>query len=455
MSLAARVAAAIAALSIVTAVLVTGTAIVSNAALVRADLDEFLEERAEEIIDGTRNQPDRGGRGNDDDDIDDDALVLDDPARAATDFDAQVQIIDEDGVVTARTNVALPVTDTALELADDGGRGVYETVTIDGIEYRLYVDDIPGGGAVQVARSLEDATLLTGELRTRLLLQGVGLALLAAAIGWFISRRALRPLGDLTAAAERVAVTKELDSAIEVDNPNDEIGRLATSFNEMLDALEASQEQQHQLVQNAAHELRTPLTSVSANIDLLMHAKDLPADDRQEILTGVRAELGQLNTLFTEIIELATDRRETITHEVVDLASVANRAVDDLSRRSTNPVTVDAEASEVMGDFNSLHRAVTNLLGNAVKYSPDDSPIHVTVTGGTISVRDHGPGIPVEDRELIFERFHRLDHSRPAPGSGLGLAIVNKIVADHGGTSFVTDADPGPGAVVGFTIPTI
>ncbi len=442
MSVAFRVALLIATLSILTAVLVTGSAIVSTSSGVRDDIDDFLEERAEEITDGTRRRPDR------DRDSDEENRTN------TSELDAQVQTIDSDGNIEATTGLAIPITDDTITLANSDNRGKFETTTIDGVEYRVYTSPVQGGGAIQVATSLENTTSLLGLLRTRQLILGAALASLAAAIGWLIAHRTLRPLGQLTAAAEQVALTKDLDSVIDVNNSDDEIGRLATSFNQMLEALESSRRQQHQLVQDAAHELRTPLTSVNANIDLLMHARDLPAADRQDILASVRAELRQLGTLFTEIIELATDRQQATAPAPVDLVSVVNHAVDDFSRRASNTITVDATPSMVTGDFKALLRVVSNLLGNAVKYSPTDSPIHITVSNGTVAVRDHGPGIPPEERERIFDRFHRLDQARPLPGSGLGLAIVAKTVGDHGGQTFVNDVESGNGIIVGFTIPT-
>lgn len=460
MSLAARVALVIATISILTAILVTASAIFSTASGVRNDVDEFLQGRAEEIIDGTRLQPDRGRRGRiiidqqvDPSDAEDLADVVDLDLPDAFEVDAEVQTLDGVGEVNASTGLAIPVSGEALDVALRLDNNLFETIEIDEGRYRVFTARLPRVGAVQVATSLEGTTSLVGALRNRLLLIGTLIALAGAALGWLIARQTLLPLGRLTAAAEHVAQTKDLDTPISVDNPNDEIGRLATSFNEMLDALASSREQQHRLVQDAAHELRTPLTSVNANIDLLMRATDLPADERQEILTRVRGELRQLGTLFTEVIELATDRQERSVHQPLDLVDVANKAVEDLARRSDNEVTVDATPSMVSGDFKALHRAVTNLLGNAVKYSPSKSSIRVTVADGTIAVEDQGSGIPLADREKIFDRFHRLEHARPMPGSGLGLAIVAKIVADHDGTTFVDDARPGPGAIVGFTLP--
>lgn len=469
--LAGRVAIALAALAILTAFLSTASAIVSTSSQVRGDIDSFLVERAEEIVGGDRRTPDRNdggnrGRNNDDDDEnddDEDGTAIDellddgvlDPSTlpAAAELDADVQIIDQTGEILAGDGEILPITDEALELASDSGPAFFETVEIDQIEYRVYTAHFEGVGAVQVGRSLDDTTSLLDVIRNRLMLVGAALAIVGSGIGWLFARRSIRPLEDLTAAAEQVAATQDLDTAIPVDRTDDEIGRLAVSFNEMLDALGASRSQQHRLVQDAAHELRTPLTSVNANVDLLLHARDLPADERHEILGGIRAELSQLGTLFNEIIELATDKRETSEHVPVKLASVAQRAVDDLARRAPNPVTVSIDDSIVRGHEASLHRAVTNLLSNAVKYSPPNSPIEVEVAAGRVSVCDQGVGIPEADRERVFDRFHRLEEARPLPGSGLGLAIVAKIVSDHRGSTFVRDAEPGPGSIVGFTVP--
>lgn len=469
--LAGRVAIALATLAILTAFLSTASAIFSTSSQVRGDIDSFLVERAEEIVGGDRRTPDRDnnrGRNNDDDDDDDVVEVdADDPLAevleddlldesnlpAAAELDADVQIINAAGEILAGDGITLPITDDALELASDFGPPFFETTQIGLVEYRIYTTHFEDVGAVQVGRSLEDTISLLDVIRNRLMLVGGLLALVGAGLGWIFARRSIRPLEDLTAAAEQVAATQDLNTAIPVERTDDEIGRLAVSFNEMLDALGASRSQQHRLVQDAAHELRTPLTSVNANVDLLLHARDLPADERHEILGGIRAELGQLGTLFNEIIELATDKRETSAHEPVRLAGVAQRAVDDLARRAPNPVTITVDESMVRGHEASLHRAVTNLLSNAVKYSPANSPIEVSVAAGRLAVSDSGVGIPEADREKIFDRFHRLEEARPLPGSGLGLAIVAKIVSDHRGSTFVRDAEPGPGSVVGFTLP--
>ncbi|MGI9644332.1 MAG: HAMP domain-containing sensor histidine kinase, partial [Ilumatobacteraceae bacterium] len=235
----------------------------------------------------------------------------------------------------------------------------------------------------------------------------------------------------------------------------DEIGQLAGSFQEMLDALETSREQQHRLVHDAGHELRTPLTSLRANVALLERAKNLPEDERAEIISAVNAELGELTGLFTELIDLATDQGELDEPaEVLDLDEIVRSTVQRWERRADRPIRVDSSSAFVEGHESLLERALTNLLGNANKFSDPGEPIEVVALAGSVCVRDRGPGIPEEDRPHVFDRFYRADVTRSMPGSGLGLAIVGQIVERHGGTTWVGDA-PGGGAEVGFRLPLV
>ncbi len=445
-SLAARLAVAIAALVFLTVVLTTGLAIVTTGRQVSNDTDRFLAERGREITEGERSGPGRGQGRRD---------IAEQAERFAAESDAFVQAIGKNGQLLGATDVELPVSANDLLLASRGGDASLRTIELDGERYRMITVPVRNGGAVQVARSLEESSSLQILIRDRLLLVGFPLALLGAGLGWLLARRSLRPLSDLSASAERIAATKDLETPIGVDGRDDEIGRLAASFDDMLAALAASRDQQQQLIQDAAHELRTPLTSVTANVDLLSRAPDIPADDRSEILSGVKGELRQLDTLFTEIIELATDDREAAPFEQLDLLDVAHEAADDERRRSPNEIRIVGGSSVVNGDRDALRRAVGNLVGNAVKYSPDAASIEIRVGDGAVAVADNGPGIAPADKDRVFQRFYRSDAARSQPGSGLGLAIVAKIVDAHGGTPFVEDADPGPGAVVGFRLPDV
>ena len=423
-----------------------------------AETDDFLEQRADDVIEGRRlPSRDRGRR----EPPPQDTVQPD----LAFDPDAVVQTIDANGEITASstTDIALPVTDADISIAraldgkaDDGpdrkSDDLFRDVRIDGVDYRLYTEAIPGGGAVQVARSIEETSRVLDSLRNRVLLIGIAMSVLAAAIGSLVARQTTRPLRRLAATATTVADTHDLTTPIEVDR-TDEVGALARSFKEMLDALAASREQQHRLVHDAGHELRTPLTSLRANVALLERADRLDPQDRAEVLASVKAELGELNELFGELIELATDNQHADPFVRLELGGVAERAVDRLRRRTDRPVSVHADTSVVNGDASLLERAIANLLGNAHKFSPPGTPVEVVVDQGRVAVRDHGPGIDPADRERVFDRFHRADATRSMPGSGLGLAIVDQIVRTHGGTVWATDSPSTSGAEVGFAIP--
>ena len=420
-----------------------------------SETDEFLERRAADVIEGRREPPrDRGRR----EPPGSDGIELD----FAFDPDAIVQTLDADGEITAaQSEVTLPVSERDVMIAealdgkhdgDSDKQDLFRDVTIDGVDYRLYTVSIPGGGAVQVARSVEETTRVLDSLRNRVVLIGLVMSALAAAVGFLVARQTTRPLRRLAATATTVADTHDLTTPIEVDR-TDEVGALARSFKEMLDALAASREQQHRLVHDAGHELRTPLTSLRANVALLERADRLDPEDRAAVLASVKAELGELNELFGELIELATDNQHAEPFVRLELGGVAERAVDRLRRRTDRPVTVHADTSVVQGDASLLERAISNLLGNAHKFSPPGTPVEVVVDQGRVAVRDHGPGIAPADRDRVFDRFHRADATRTMPGSGLGLAIVDQIVRTHGGTVWATDSPSTPGAEVGFAIP--
>ncbi|MGI9602694.1 MAG: HAMP domain-containing sensor histidine kinase [Acidimicrobiales bacterium] len=425
---------------VATALVVGGASYVTTDRQVTAEIDQFLKQRADEISDGRRDEPsDRRDRKSDE------------PVIVAVSPDAEVQILDDDGGVVSNTGLLLPIDETDRQLADQNGRAVLRTIAVDGTEYRMITDHLDGGGAVQVARSLEESNSLLNVLGTRTLAIAGVVAVLAAVAGWVLAQRTTRPLRALTDTVDEVAETR--DFAVPVPTSGrDEVGRLADGFNRMLGVLQRSQQQQRQLVQDAAHELRTPLTSVTANVDWLMRASDAEPEARTETLAGVRRELGELNNVMEEIIELATDSHQPAPTAAVDLADVVDTAVERFVRRSGRNVSTRTSSAVVMGDADSLDRAVANLLANADKYSPADSPIAVEVGPDGVFVDDAGPGIPADERNRVFDRFYRRDQDRPMPGSGLGLSIVASIVEQHGGDVVVTESEFG-GARVGFTIP--
>jgi two-component system sensor histidine kinase MprB len=234
----------------------------------------------------------------------------------------------------------------------------------------------------------------------------------------------------------------------------DELARLGGSFNTMLGALEASREAQRQLVADASHELRTPLTSTRANVELLARAPDLPAHEREQIVGDVCGQLAELTVLVGDLVDLArpdagpVGEREAVRLDL--LVTDAVRAARPHARE--HELRLHAEPCVVDADPSRLHRALRNLLDNAVKYSPPGEPIDIAVADGRVVVRDHGPGIAAEDLPHVFDRFYRAPDARGLPGSGLGLAIVRQVAEAHDGDVCAEAADGG-GARLTFALP--
>lgn len=327
------------------------------------------------------------------------------------------------------------------------------TVRVQGTPYRVVAVQADSGTALVMTQSMESIDFALRRLKVILLLCSAAGVALAGIAGWAVAANGLRPVRRLTAATERVARTSEL-TPIAVTG-HDELARLTTSFNAMLQALDASQTRQRQLVADAGHELRTPLTSLRTNIELIGQAADnaersLTDDQRHEIMGDVRSQLEELTTLVGDLVELARDEPMTRDPEPLDLADVVTQAVDRVRMRAHN-VTFDFELEPwmVFGEPQLLERAVTNLLDNAAKWSPPEGAVHVRLADGDLTVTDEGPGIDPADLPHIFDRFYRSSEARTLPGSGLGLSIVRRAAERHGGT---VDVESPAGGGTTFTL---
>jgi two-component system sensor histidine kinase MprB len=366
--------------------------------------------------------------------------------------DILLQVIRADGTVTSLGGSAvLPVGERDLAVAAGETETALYSVRTDDGHFRVLTTSAGEGAAVQAGRDLTEVNAVLADLRSRLILIGVATALAAGLLSWLTAGRALRPVRDLTAAAEHVGATQELDAAIEVDG-RDELARLAATFNRMLVALAASRDQQRRLVSDAEHELRTPLTSLRTNLEVLERRPDMPDPERAELLADVHAEMEQLSDLVANLVDLAADRSVEEPVVSVRLDTIVTEEAGRLERRSGRTVTLDAEPTAVRGRAGRLRRAVANVLDNADKWSPPGAPIMVVVAAGRITVVDTGPGIEPEERERVFDRFYRTPQARSTPGSGLGLAIVSDVAAAHGGRAWVEDGPDG-GSAVSIEIP--
>jgi len=448
MTLRARIAIAMAILAALSAVIVAVATYQITSNRVQAEVDQYLDtygrrfqdpdgrEAALTCSSRDRSGPTRRGSGGPGEGVE--GVVF--------------QCVGADGVVVTTIGTSdLPVGERDRVIAA-GGRGrAVRTVESDDRTWRVETVGIAGGGAVQIARDFGESERVLSTLRLSLVLVVVGAGAFGALLGWLIAVRATRPLVQLTDAAEEVAVTGRFD--VEVPPAGrDEPGRLARSFATMLAALGRSREQQQQLVQDAGHELRTPLTSLRTNVETLQRYPDLAPDTRAAVLADLDSETRELGSLVDELVQLATDTRDDEPEERLDLAVLAERVVDRTRRRTARTIVLDAEPAPFVGRPRELMRAIGNLVDNAAKFSDDPAEVEVTVRAGLVAVRDHGPGIAVEDQPHLFERFYRAASARPKPGSGLGLSIVEQIVTAHGGT--VTAANhPLGGAIFTISLP--
>jgi two-component system sensor histidine kinase MprB len=365
-----------------------------------------------------------------------------------------VQLVTGQGTVRAPASDAglLPGTAAAAQVAA-GQRGYYYSeATLGGIRAMVLVTPLAPGLAAELAVPLNTVDAELGSIGTMLaVLSAVGVGL-AALAGWGVARAGLAPVGRLASVAEQVTATGDPGRRVEVGRP-DELGRLASSFNTMLSALQRSLAAQRQLVSDAGHELRTPLTSLRINAELLAADPGLPDAERQQVLDRVVAQVAELGDLVATVTELARGEVQDDTLDEVDLAEVVASALDGARRDWPEAVfAADLRTCFVSGNAERLKVAVRNLLDNAAKFSPPGLPVQVRLRAGELTVRDHGPGIRPADLPRVFDRFYRATAARGVPGSGLGLSIVRQVAERHGGT-VQAQAAPGGGTLLRLRLP--
>ncbi|MFC9956334.1 ATP-binding protein [Streptomyces nigra] len=318
-----------------------------------------------------------------------------------------------------------------------------------------------GDGAVQVARAADDTPV--NRFGFGMLLIGLLCVAGGAVVGRAVARAGLTPIDRLTAAAVRVAHTRDLDAGIP-DEGGGEIRRLIQSINEMLAALRDSRRAQRLLAEDAAHELKTPLTSLRLNVELLIRLdrrgtldSALSAESRTRLLDDLGAQVAELGTLVAELTDLARGDVSDENTELLDLADVVGAAATRARSRVPDiEVALDVTSVWMSGRPAALERAVLNLIDNAGKWSPADRPVQVRLraegASAVLEVDDAGPGIDAADVPRVFDRFYRADSARALPGSGLGLSIVQRVVDAHGGRVTVARSARG-GALLRVGLP--
>ena len=432
------VAAAAVALAVLAASLVVFVVVRNQ---LRGQVDDALRTRAQEIVHQPRpphlDQTSSGQFFLD---------VGETPGFGGGDF---VQVVNSNGqaIRTLTDSGKLPPNNDALAAAKGHGGSSFSDARIGGTEVRVYTtpvqDDQGNTYALQVARSLGEVNHTLRRVTIFLILIAAGGIAIAGGLGLAVSQAALAPVRRLTRATEKVTETRDLSERIEAHG-EDELSRLAASFNSMLAALEESDRAKRQLVSDASHELRTPLTSLRTNIEVLARDRKMPAEEREKLLNDVVAQLSEMTALVTELVELARGETQPVEAEAVRLDLLVGEVVER-ARRDFPQVefVTDVEPSELHGVPSTIARAVSNLLDNAAKWSPPGGKVEVAVREGQVIVRDHGPGIDEDDLPYVFDRFYRAPAARKLPGSGLGLAIVKQVAEAHGGGVGAEPAEGG------------
>jgi len=360
---------------------------------------------------------------------------------------AVVRVLTPDGIVIRQTNGAPRLGQPPFQRTDTrtGYRIETRPITLQ-----------PGGELfVQYARRVSDVEATLGRLRFFLLfgvVVGTALALLA---GLLLARRAMAPIAALTATAEEIRRTGDLNRSMPRPTNDDEVGRLTSTLDEMLVALESSRSEmegmlsrQRQFIADASHELRTPLTSVLANLELL--ADTLEGEHGESARSALRSS-HRMRRLVVDLLLLArADSGRPTPPAPVDLGQVVLEAAAELEPvTGSRELVVDVSEAIVDGVRDDLHRVALNLIENALKHTPEGAHILASVardgTDVVMSVSDNGPGVPADQRDRVFDRFARGESDRGGGSFGLGLSIVRAVAEGLGGSVAIEDA-PGSGA---------
>ncbi len=332
------------------------------------------------------------------------------------------------------------------------GSAVFSTGSLDGntVAYRVLARPLHYRGlTLVVAIPLTETQQTLGRLALVMVLVSLAVLVGVGGLVWWIVRRDLRPLEEMAVTAGAIA-GGDLSRRVAPAEQRTEVGRLGLALNAMLGEIEtafaaraASESRLRRFLADASHELRTPLTSIRGYAEIFdMGARERP-EDLATAMRHIREEADRMKLLVDDLLLLARlDRERPLEMAATDVVRVIGRAVTaGRAAAPDHPISMDTPAEAVVsGDAHRLRQVVDNLLANAVRHSPEGAPVEVQVVSGpggvTVEVGDHGPGVPSEDRERIFEPFYRADTSRARStgGAGLGLAIVAAIARAHGGT---------------------
>ncbi len=392
-------------------------------------------------------------------------------------------LLSRDGQISIDTN---PIGDrpdlpaiSPEEAAAVEGKGFFVPGTKrDSDGWRVYVTPLENrAGSVAIAVSYKEVNDTFNKVSVSTLLIGVSSTVAAIGIAWLAVTRSFQPLTRVDKTAAAIAAG-DLSRRVEVVNPGSEVGRLASSLNAMLAHIEtafasrtASEQRMRRFVQDASHELRTPLVTIRGFSELYRHGALQSPEDVGAAMGRIESEAKRMGQLVDDLLTLArVDEQRPLEAKPLDLLLLGNDAALDArasaADRVITVVGLDGGAprpAPILGDEARLRQVVANLVTNALRYTPEGSPLEIAVgvqpviddrLDSILEIRDHGPGISEDEAARVFERFYRADTSRhrETGGTGLGLAIVAALVAQHDGTVRLTET-PGGGATMSIRIP--
>lgn len=362
--------------------------------------------------------------------------------------------------MSAWTNVT--INRDALRQLTTGTNHVFETLTIPQLKHKVRVlyGIIGPGKIVQIGKSLEDDERFMGAFRERFVIIMAALMFFGALIGWFMARRALLGVEEVTQTAEEIS-EGAIERRVPLKARGAEVDRLATTFNSMLDRIHALLHGMREMTDNIAHDLRSPITRIRGVAEMALTSGE-SMDEYESMAANTIEECDRLLEMIETMLaisELEAGAGSLAMGEV-DMAGVVEDACELFQPLAEDKgltiVTEVATSSRVYGDIQKLQRIVANLLDNAIKYTPTEGTVTVSINGDTdqifLSVSDTGIGISGEGLANVFERFYRCDPSRSHAGVGLGLSLVMAIARSHGGDVAVTSS-PGKGSTFTVSLP--
>lgn len=369
--------------------------------------------------------------------------------------DAEYAVLDQDGnIITATADYPAPdITDAtfAFDVTVEHTPATEERPQ----EYVLSRVDTntPEGEVILIAtRPLSEVGERVQGLKATVLLLAPALALLSGAGTWVLTGRALLPVDRMTSAAKRIT-RHDLSERLPEPETHDEINRLAVTLNELLDRIEASTRAQQQFISDASHELRSPISAIRTQLEVAVQHPRGETDER--LLTSILTENDRLEQLVADLIALARldENPDHLNLEPVDIDDLVLQHAAVLDRLHTNLSRLSA--AQIQGDRGLLSRLVRNILANAASHAREKVAVSLNQIDDAVVfiVDDDGPGIPSDSRDIVFDRFIRLDEGRQrdSGGTGLGLAIAKAVTEAHRGT-IVASESPLGGTRIAITL---